>query len=536
MGKPLKSLDIKEAGYVDGRRILIVDDDRDFSVGLGDLLTLEGYAVKLTHSADEVEEALKHFPAEVALIDLRLGQDSGIELISSLQSQHPQLLCVMMTAYADLDTAVTALRHGAYDYLRKPFHSEDMLATLHRSFGNIDLLQGKAQAEEALRRSQKMEAIGQLSGGIAHDFNNQLGIIIGYLDFLKDYAANDDKPSKWIDTATRAANRCIDLTRQLLVFSRRQAREKTVVNLNATIKELETMIARSVTPEVEVQYFLADDPWQTEINLGEFQDALLNLVINARDAMPGGGKLLIETSNKHLDEGYATLNPGVEAGDYVQLMLSDTGTGMDKETLEHVFEPFFTTKPEGKGTGLGMAMVYGFVNRYGGHIKMYSEPGVGTTMRLYLPRSTASESAAIAENAQATELPTGNESILIVDDEVDLLQLADRYLSDLGYRIRCAENAAQALEKLAGDETFDLLFSDVVMPGGMNGYELAQKANEMRPGLKVLLTSGFTAKSVANNGLARFSAHLLNKPYRREDLAQRIRLVLDEALDEKSAT
>ncbi len=535
MGQPLSSPDTKEAGYVDGRRILIIDDDRDFSAGLGDLLTLEDYTVKLAHSAAEAEEALKHFPAEVALIDLRLGRDSGIELISSLQSQYPQLLCVMMTAYADLDTAIKALRHGAYDYLHKPFHSEQMLATLHRCFGNIDLIQGKAQAEEALRRSQKMEAIGQLSGGIAHDFNNQLGIIIGYLDFLQEYVGDNEQPCKWVDTATRATLRCMDLTRQLLAFSRSQASGKTVVNLNARIKELETMIARSVTPEVEVQYFLADDPWQTQINLGEFQDALLNLVINARDAMPGGGKLLIEATNKRLDEGYATLNPGVEAGDYVQLMMSDTGDGMDKETLEHIFEPFFTTKAEGKGTGLGLAMVYGFVKRYGGHIKVYSEPGVGTTMRLYLPRSTTSESADIAENAPAIELPTGNESILIVDDEADLLQLADRYLSDLGYRTRCAENAAQALEKLAGDVEFDLLFSDVVMPGGINGYELAQKAKQMRPGLKVLLTSGFTSKTMAHNGLARFSAHLLSKPYRRDDLVQRIRLVLDEEREGEAA-
>ncbi|HED13723.1 MAG TPA: PAS domain S-box protein [Gammaproteobacteria bacterium] len=385
----------------------------------------------------------------------------------------------------------------------------------------------RRQAENVLRRSQKMEAIGQLSGGIAHDFNNQLGVIIGYLDFLKKHTTNDEKPHLWVDTATKATLRCMDLTRQLLAFSRRQITEKTVVDLNATLKELETMIARSVTPEVKLQYFLADDLWSTEIDPGEFQDAVLNLVINARDAMPGGGMLLVETTNKHLDAGYATLNPGVEPGDYVQLMLSDTGMGMSVETLEHVFEPFFTTKPEGKGTGLGMAMVYGFVKRYGGYIKVYSEPGVGTTIRLYLPRSTASEATVIANNVNEAELSTGCESILIVDDEVDLLALADRYLTDLGYRTLQAENAAQALEILRGAEQIDLLFSDVVMPGGMNGYELAQRATEQRPDLKVLLTSGFTAETIAHNGLARFSAHLLSKPYRKDDLAQRIRFVLD---------
>ncbi len=386
----------------------------------------------------------------------------------------------------------------------------------------------RRQAEEVLRRSQKMEAIGQLSGGIAHDFNNQLGIVIGYLDFLKNYAANDDGPRQWVNTATKATLRCMDLTRQLLAFSRRKATTKVIVDLNATLKELETMIARSVTPEVEVEYFLADDLWQTEIDPGEFQDAILNLVINARDAMPEGGKLLIETTNKHIDTNYAALNPRIEAGHYVQLMLSDTGTGMDKDTLEHLFEPFFTTKPEGKGTGLGLAMVYGFVKRYGGYIKVYSEPGTGTTIRLYLPRSTVSESAVISNDTGKAELLAGSESILIVDDESDLLELADLYLSDLGYRTLRAETTTQALAILAGDQEIDLLFSDVVMPAGMNGYELAQQATAQRPNLKVLLTSGFTLKTIARNGLARFAAHLLSKPYRKADLAQRIRIVLDE--------
>ena len=389
----------------------------------------------------------------------------------------------------------------------------------------------RKQAEEALRRTQKMEAIGQLSGGIAHDFNNQLGVIIGYLDFLKKHFPEDEKPRQWVETATKAALRCTDLTRQLLAFSRDQGQGKVVVDLNAVLKDMENMVARSLTPEIDVQYFLADDLKMTEIDPGEFQDVILNLVINARDAMPGGGKLLIETTNNDLDADYAALNPGVEPGGYLQLILSDTGAGMDKETLEHVFEPFFTTKPKGTGTGLGLAMVYGFVKRYGGNIEIFSEPGVGTTIRIYLPCSTVSESVPIHRDTGVDVLPTGSETILIVDDEEDLLQLADQYLSGLGYHTRLAENAAQALEILTTEEEIDLLFSDVVMPGGMSGYELAQQAAEQRPGLKVLLTSGYTAKTVANNGLARFAAHLLSKPYRKDDLALRIRLVLDEALE-----
>ncbi|VAX12808.1 diguanylate cyclase/phosphodiesterase (GGDEF & EAL domains) with PAS/PAC sensor(s) [hydrothermal vent metagenome] len=384
------------------------------------------------------------------------------------------------------------------------------------------------QTEEALRRSQKMDAIGQLSGGIAHDFNNRLGVIIGYLDFLKNYFPEDEKARRWVDTATNATLRCIDLTRQLLTFSRHQSGEKKVVNINEELNELETMISRSVTPEVEVLYFLAEDLWLTETDPGEFQDTILNLAINARDAMPDGGKLFIETSNKYLDADYAVRNPDVKAGYYVQLMLSDTGIGMNRETLEHIFEPFFTTKPKDKGTGLGMAMVYGFVKRYAGHIKIYSEPGVGTSIRLYLPRSTTCKPVIAVNDIHNDELPTGKETILIVDDEIDLLQLAEHYLKDLGYHTYLAENAAQALEILAQEKGIDLLFSDVVMPGGMNGYELAQQATQQQPDLKVLLSSGFTSKTLAHNGFARFAAHLLSKPYRKADLARRIRRVLDD--------
>ncbi len=385
----------------------------------------------------------------------------------------------------------------------------------------------RRQTEESLRRSQKMEAIGQLSGGIAHDFNNQLGVIVGYLDYLKNYTADDKEPGNWVDTATRATLRCMDLTRQLLAFSRRQSSVTTVVDLNAALRELETMIARSLTPEVEVDYILADDLWLTEINSGEFQDAILNLVINARDAMPNGGKLVIETSNRSITKDDASFNSEVDPGNYVQLTLSDTGMGMDKETREHIFEPFFTTKPEGKGTGLGMAMVYGFVKRYGGHINIYSEPDIGTSIRMKLP-CTAAIPAAEINPVEENKLPTGNETILVVDDELDLLQLAEQYLRDLGYHVLSASNAAQALALLVKEDSIKLLFSDVIMPGGVNGYDLAQQATQLRPELKILLTSGFTSKTMTHNGLSHFTTQLLNKPYRKDELAQRIRRVLDQ--------
>ena len=407
-------------------------------------------------------------------------------------------------------------------------HTDDMLEFMEifaaRASGETERL----LAEEALRRSQKMDAIGQLSGGIAHDFNNQLGIILGYLDFLKTYVGDDEKPSRWVEISTNATLRCTDLTRQLLSFSRTQSNEKVVVNINTKLKELDTMFARSITPAIDIQYLLCKDLWPCEIDPGEFQDAILNMVINARDAMPNGGRLLIETNNKSLDADYAAFNPDAHAGDYVQLTLSDTGCGMDKTTQEHMFEPFFTTKEKDKGTGLGMSMVYGFVRRFNGFIQVYSEINVGTTLRLYLPRTTATEAEAINEVIDDHTLPQGTETILIVDDERDLLQLADKYLSALGYKTYLAENASQALAMLEKHDDIDCLFSDVVMPGGINGYELAQQATTKKPKLKVLLTSGFTSKTIAHNGLARYARHLLSKPYRKTELAQHIRLILDE--------
>jgi len=384
------------------------------------------------------------------------------------------------------------------------------------------------QTEDALRRSQKMDAIGQLSGGIAHDFNNQLGIIVGYLDFLDKYVSDDEKPKKWVEISTNATLRCMDLTRQLLSFSRTKSNKKVVVDINAKLRELETMFTRSVTPAVEVEYSLADNIWLTEIDPGEFQDAILNLVLNSRDAMPDGGKLLIETSNIYLDEDYVALNPDAQAGDYVQLLLSDNGSGMDKNTQDHVFEPFYTTKAKDKGTGLGMSMVYGFIKRFDGFIKIYSEVNVGTTLRLYLPRVSDAEVDNTRKPLKDKKLPIGNETILIVDDEVDLLYLADKYLTELGYKTYQAETASQALEILAQHQDIDCLFTDVVMPGGINGYELAQSAIENNPALKVLFTSGFTSKTTTQNGQIHFTAQMLSKPYRKADLAQHIRLTLDQ--------
>lgn len=415
---------------------------------------------------------------------------------------------------------------GEHIYISVKFPLKNASGEIYAICGISTDITDRITMEESLRRSQRMDAIGQLTGGIAHDFNNQLGIIIGYLDFLKAYAANDEKPLLWIETASRATQRCVDLTQQLLSFSRSKTKQATVVNVNEVVKDMDNMLSHSITPEVEIQYSLADQLWPVETDLGELQDVILNLVINARDAMPNGGKLIIRTRNIKLDLDFVSLYPEVKVGDYVEIELSDNGVGMDRKTQEHIYEPFFTTKAEGKGTGLGLAMVYGFVERYDGCINVESELDLGTSFCFYLPRCDTAI-VALKTSTDNTGQFTGTGSILVVDDEVELLQLAREYLTDLGYSVFTAENATRALEILS-QENIDLLFSDVVMPGCMNGYELAQQATQILPTLKVLLTSGFTAKSIAQNGLQKFSENLLSKPYRKVDLAKRIRHVFDK--------
>jgi len=382
------------------------------------------------------------------------------------------------------------------------------------------------QAEETLRRAHKMEAIGQLTGGIAHDFNNILSIILGNLSILERTIVDEDAVKR-IKSADKAAQRAADLTKQLLGFSSKQAHKTTLVNINQMIEGMDSLISHSITPDVVIEHSLENDVWLTEIDPGDFEDALLNMVFNARDAMPKGGRLIIETCNKVLDTAYAARNPTAVPGEYVELAINDSGAGISKEHLDRVFEPFFSTKPQGKGTGLGLSMVFGFMQRSKGHIRIYSEPGIGTTIRCYLPRSSETTTGSSYTAIGKDQLPRGAETILVVDDEEDLIELARRYLEELGYTVVIASNGLQALDVLASRPGIDLLFSDVVMPGGMNGYELAEQAVANYPGIKVLLTSGYTEKAVAHNGQARFTANLLSKPHTQAELAYMVRKVLD---------
>ncbi|MBF0219115.1 MAG: response regulator [Gammaproteobacteria bacterium] len=384
------------------------------------------------------------------------------------------------------------------------------------------------RTEESLRRAQKMDALGQFTGGIAHDFNNILTVILGNVELLERSAGGDEKIGKRVAAIKKSAERAATLTRQLLNFSRKQATERTVSDLNAIIIEMKELITRSVTPEVEVALQLTDPLWLTEIDAGDFQDALLNLVINARDAMHGQGKLTLETMNSTLDSNYCIHHPGVTPGDYIELAVSDNGDGISLEHQEHIFEPFFTTKVLGKGTGLGLAMVFGFIKRSGGHINCYSESGIGTTFRLYLPRTQRQTVTDAATSATITAPSSNGETILAVDDEPYLLAIAKEWLEQQGYRVVTATNGQQALQLLTSELLIDLLFTDVVMPGGLNGYELAQQAVSKKPQLKVILTSGYTNKAISHSGQSLFTTGILTKPYTSAQLIQRVRAALEQ--------
>lgn len=396
---------------------------------------------------------------------------------------------------------------------------EDLPVTMRGYFFDIS---ESRQTEEALRRSQKMDAIGQMAGGIAHDFNNILGIMLGNLDLLEIGITADEKAMQRISSIRHSGERGATLTRQLLGFSRREAISVKATDINDIIGEMNTLITQSLTPQIEVEYHFEDKLGLTDIDAGDFEDTLINLVLNARDAMQGRGQLTIETQNSVLDEAYCSLNPGVSAGEYIQLVISDTGSGMTPEQQRRIFEPFFTTKEQGKGTGLGLSMVFGFVQRSHGHIKVYSEPGLGTTFRIYLPCSRTTAQTEHSADTPSIPLKNGKESILIVDDEVALLELVEESLSGLGYKVYTATNGVEALQRLDETPAVELLFSDVVMPGGINGYELAEKAIEKNPGLKILLTSGYTEMAVARNGQTRFNTHFLSKPYKLTELAHKI--------------
>ncbi|MCM2443331.1 response regulator [Agrobacterium vitis] len=379
------------------------------------------------------------------------------------------------------------------------------------------------KAQDALRQAQKMETIGNLTGGVAHDFNNLLQVIGGNLQLLAKDIAGNHRAETRVENAMEGVSRGSKLASQLLAFGRRQPLAPKVVSPARLIRNMDEMLRRALGESIEIETVIAGGLWNTLIDSANLENALLNLAINARDAMDGQGKLTIEAGNAFLDDGYARSHVDVSAGQYVMLAVTDTGSGMSAEVLEKAFDPFFSTKPEGKGTGLGLSMVYGFVKQSGGHIKIYSELGQGTTIKLYLPRSSQSEDVLV--NIDMGPIVGGTETILVAEDDNAVRETVMATLSDLGYRVLQAPDAQSALAIIESGMAIDLLFTDVVMPGNLKSTELARKAVERLPQLGVLFTSGYTENSIVHAGRLDPGVELLSKPYTREALARKLRAV-----------
>jgi signal transduction histidine kinase len=387
-------------------------------------------------------------------------------------------------------------------------------------------LETRRLMQEQLHQSQKMESVGQLTGGIAHDFNNLLMAVSGNLELIED-AADIGKVRQFAAAARRATDRGTKLTAQLLAFSRRRVLNPKLVDANQLISQFQELIRQAVGGSCEVKLRIDDRLWLCHVDPPLLETALLNLALNGRDAMPDSGVLQIETRNIVLDEGAVA---GCLPGSYVKVSVTDTGCGMPPEVRDRVFEPFFTTKEVGKGTGLGLSMVYGFVRQSGGYVAVESAPGAGTTVALYLPKATQKPDAEVEAIQTQQAIPGGSERILVVDDNEDLLKVTSAMLNSFGYRALCARNGAEAIQMLESGQEFDLLFSDVVMPNGINGVELAREARRFNKGIKVLLTSGY-AGDVLERHRAVDEFPIIDKPFRLADLARRLRSILHEAQD-----
>jgi PAS domain S-box-containing protein len=408
--------------------------------------------------------------------------------------------------------------------------AEDALRNLNASLEQqvAERTEQLRRNEEVLRQSQKMEAVGQLTGGVAHDFNNLLQVIIGNLETLRRHMPEGSagRLQRAVQNAMSGAKRAAALTQRLLAFARRQPLNPKVLDVNQLVVGMSDLLHRTLGEPIAVEVVNGAGLWRAEADPNELEAAILNLAVNARDAMPEGGRLTVETSNAYVDEAYAAAQAEVIPGQYVVIAVSDTGRGMDADTISHAFEPFFTTKPVGKGTGLGLSQVYGFVKQSGGHVKIYSEIGQGTSVKIYLPRAEARD--AVEEEASPEALPEGSaETILVVEDDDDVRIHSAESLRELGYRVLEAHDGPSALRLLERQPRVDLLFTDVVLPGGMTGAQVAAQAKAIRENLKVLFTTGYARNAIVHHGRLDKGIDLLTKPFTFSDLAAKVRDILD---------
>lgn len=507
---------------------------------------------ELQQSMGFLDLVLKHVPDTVFLIDTEnhhrnviwshvashgVELDSGEfhgnsvyaslspEVIASLRADDEKIMASRQTATTIIEDIPTPNGARTVEFRRVPVQDHEgnwrYLLSIARDVTDQRIL------ERQNRHVQRLEAIGQLTGGIAHDFNNLLAVILGNCDLLRERLASDSELTELADEVIGAAEHGAELTRRLLAFARKQHLQPTALDLNDRLPEIVRLLKRTLGADISIEVSPGNALWLALVDPGQVDDALLNLAINARDAMPDGGHLVIETANVALSGDYAAEHIEVKPGDYVLLSVSDTGSGMPPNVVARAFEPFYTTKDVGRGTGLGLSQIYGWVKQSGGHIKIYSEVGHGTTVKLYLPRANA-PAESVSESAPSSETaPTGSETVLVVEDNPKLRRVVIHQLQVLGYSTLEAEDAQTALQIIQSGGDCELLFADVVMPGGMTGYELAKIVSATHPQMKILLTSGYTelAARIGNGDFHKYT--VLSKPYRKIDLAQALRTSFD---------
>jgi signal transduction histidine kinase len=511
------------------RALIVEDDERDAALLVRELKrggydltferveTPEGMAAAMDGKAWDIVVSDYSMPRFSAPAALDLVRESGIDLPF-----------IIVSGTVNEEVAVNAMRAGACDFMRKGEFTR-LLPAIDRELREAARRREHRVMEEHLHQAQKVEALGQLTGGISHDFNNLLGVIIGNLDMLQDSLREDPERAEFVESALNAALRGAELTKRLLAVARQQPLSARVIDLNERLPGMVAMLQRTLGSDIHVSTLLADDLWPSQADPSRVEDSLLNLAINARDAMPEGGAITIETANVRLDEHHPSTPVELTPGDYVVLSVTDTGGGMPPEVIHRATDPFFTTKPLGKGTGLGLSMIYGFAKQSKGHLSIYSEVGVGTTVRLYLPKAQGEDAGGAAEDpvAQDGEMVGGDETILVVDDNPDLRQASIRRLTDLGYKCVGAENGFEALALMDAGARFDLLFTDIGLPDGMLGHELAVLAVKRQSWIKVLFTTGYAQIRRSNIDERNEPKPMIRKPYRGRELADMVRSILD---------
>lgn len=530
-------------------RVLVIDDQELAASLACEMLSAEpDIKVDCLYDAREALARATHFRPGVILVDLCMPTMDGFSVITQLRAEPltANIPIILVSSEDAPQQKVRGFAAGANDYLvkwparaelvaRVRYHAEAHRARTERDEAYASLQTSQEQllqrtrelelSQAALHQAQKLEAIGQLTGGVAHDFNNVLQIIGGNLQLLSQSCQSHEADSKRIRVAMAAVERGANLASQLLAFARQQPLQPVVVRLDDILRNMHQMVHHTLGDDIEVRTEIADGLWNSLVDTSQFENVVLNLVLNARDAMRGRGRLTLSAANVELDDRYAAAHPEARPGQYIRIIVSDTGCGMSPELVSRVFEPFFTTKLPGEGTGLGLSMAYGFVQQSGGHIVLDSVLGEGTTVSVYLPRSMADvEQPPAALPVSATG---GSERILAVEDDPALRATVVEMLEGLGYQVVQAQDAASALAILESGQRFDLLFSDVMMPGPLRSTELASRARALSPAIEVLYTSGYAENAIVHGGRLDPGVNLLSKPYRREQLATKVRQILD---------